>query len=83
MDKIGKFHFDFYFIKNTISDNIGEDNLQKYPYKTFQSSVRKNWLKKNGGIKIFRDNFRVRPYGENGQDWLKLGERQAQSAGGA
>ena len=83
LDKIGKFHFDFYFIKNTISDNIGEDNLQKYPYKTFQSSVRKNWLKKNGGIKIFRDNFRVRPYGENGQDWLKLGERQAQSPGGA
>jgi signal transduction histidine kinase len=32
---------------------------------------------------MFRDDFRIRPYGENGQDWLKLGERQSQSPGGA
>lgn len=40
-------------------------------------------MKKFGGVKIFRDEFRVRPYGENGQDWLNLGERQAQSPQGA
>lgn len=40
-------------------------------------------MKKFGGVKIFRDDFRVRPYGESGEDWLKLGQRQAQSPGGA
>ena len=34
-------------------------------------------------MRIFRDDFRVRPYGENGNDWLDLGRRQAQSPGGA
>lgn len=83
IDKIGKFDFTFYFIKNTISDDVSEGDKKKYPYKPFVSANRKAWLKKFGGIKVFRDEFRVRPYGENGEDWLKLGERQAQSPGGA
>jgi signal transduction histidine kinase len=74
LDKIGKFKFSFYFLKNT-----KESDAQKYPYRDFNSSHRKAWLKKFGGVKIFRDDFRVRPYGEYGEDWLKLGERQAQS----
>lgn len=57
--------------------------IKKYPYKTFSTANRKAWLKKFGGVKIFRDDFRIRPYGENGEDWLKLGERQSQSPGGA
>ena len=56
--------------------------LKKYPYKTVDYRERTDWLKKFGGVRIFRDNFRVRPYGENGDDWLRLGERQAQSPGG-
>ncbi len=32
----------------------------------------KNDLKVAGGISIFRDNFRVLPYGEPGVDWLRL-----------
>lgn len=83
IDKIGKFEFTFYFLKNTKSDERSEANTEKYPYKDFNSSSRRAWLKKFGGVKIFRDDFRVRPYGENGQDWLKLGERQAQSPQGA
>jgi len=83
LDKIGKFDFTFYFLKNTISDDKADGNTKKYPYRNFNSSNRKSWLKKFGGIKIFRDEFRIRPYGENGEDWLKLGERQAQSPGGA
>jgi signal transduction histidine kinase len=82
LEKIGKFDFTFYFLKNTISDDKADGNLKKYPYKNINSSNRKSWLKKFGGIKIFRDDFRIRPYGENGEDWLKLGERQAQSPGG-
>lgn len=83
LDKVGKFGFTFYFLKNTISDDKEDGDLKKYPYKKIDSANRKSWLKKFGGIKIFRDDFRIRPYGENGDDWLRLGERQAQSPGGA
>lgn len=81
--KLGKFSFTFYFLKNTISDDKQDGDIKKYPYKNFNSSNRRAWLKKFGGVKIFRDDFRIRPYGEKGEDWLKLGERQAQSPGGA
>lgn len=83
LDRVGQFDFTFYFLKNTISDDKSDGDLKKYPYKSINSANRKSWLKKFGGIKIFRDDFRIRPYGENGDDWLRLGERQAQSPGGA
>jgi signal transduction histidine kinase len=83
LERVGKFDFTFYFLKNTISDDKEDGYLKKYPYKSINSANRKSWLKKFGGIKIFRDDFRIRPYGENGDDWLRLGERQAQSPGGA
>lgn len=83
LERVGKFDFTFYFLKNTISDDKADGDLKKYPYKGINSANRKSWLKKFGGIKIFRDDFRIRPYGENGDDWLRLGERQAQSPGGA
>ncbi|HEY5463206.1 MAG TPA: ATP-binding protein [Hanamia sp.] len=83
LNKIGKFDFTFYYLKNSRSDDKSESNTQKYPYRNFNSASRRAWLKKFGGIKIFRDDFRVRPYGEYGQDWLGLGERQAQSPQGA
>ncbi|MEE9361647.1 MAG: sensor histidine kinase [Cellulophaga sp.] len=83
ISQIGKFGFTFYFLKNTVSDDKQDGDLRKYPYKNFNSSNRKAWLKKFGGVKIFRDDFRIRPYGEKGEDWLKLGERQGQSPGGA
>lgn len=83
LDRVGKFGFTFYYLKNTISDDKEDGDLKKYPYKKIDSGIRKSWLKKFGGIKIFRDDFRIRPYGENGDDWLRLGERQAQSPGGA
>lgn len=84
LEKVGNFDFTFYFLKNTISDNREEGDLKRYPYRNFVSANRKAWLSKFGGVKIFRDGFRVRPYGESGNDWLKLGERvttSPQSAG--
>lgn len=80
LSKIGAFDFTCYFLKNTIGDDLNEN---RYPYKPIVSAARKAWLKKFGGIKIFRDGFRVRPYGEYGQDWLHLGERYAQNPQGA
>lgn len=83
LKKVGKFEFTFYFIKNTLNDDKNDGSVKKYPYKNISSANRKSWLQKFGGVKIFRDDFRIRPYGENGQDWLSLGERQAKSPGGA
>ncbi|WP_291329370.1 sensor histidine kinase [Desulfovibrio sp. UCD-KL4C] len=76
--QIGDFSFSFYFLKRQIP---GQEK-KIYPYKRFDSTKRRNWLGKFGGVKIFRDGFKVRPYGEGGNDWLGLGERQAESPGG-
>ncbi len=56
-------------------------NEEKYYYKPFEQ--RKLLIKKYGGIKIYRDGFRVRPYGESGTpqfDWLLLSGRHYNSA---
>ena len=39
--------------------------------KTDESLLRKFFLNK-GGIRIYRNGFKVRPYGEQGDDWLTL-----------
>ena len=36
----------------------------------------RDYLKINGGIRVFRDNMRVMDYGEPGNDWLNLGGRR-------
>lgn len=74
-------------INNTIGDfsgvflfskiKIQEDDKDKYYYKNnIQMSLP--W----SGIRIYRDNFRVRPYGDpesSGYDWLLLSNRKAKS----
>ena len=81
--ELGSFQFDFYFVKSSISDNKSEGDASKYPYRLFSPSNRRNWLKRNVGVKIYRDKFRVRPYGENGDDWLHLGDRYSANPIGA
>lgn len=74
---IGGFRFTLYFLKR-ISD---KKDSEVYLHRSFDSANRKKWLDNNNGIRIFRDNFRVRPYGEIGKaawDWLGLGRRQAE-----
>lgn len=78
---IGVFEFSFYFLKRTY-DTI---NADRFFYRKFMSNDRKDWLSKFGGIKLFRDNFRVRPYGEVKDaafDWLSLGSRKSTSPAG-
>lgn len=82
IDKIGKFDFYFYFLKNKMP-NLEDRN--KYFYKEFKPTERAGWLNKFGGIRIFKDGFRVRPYGDPNTasyDWLRLGERRAKSPAG-
>ena len=82
LTNVGSFSFTFFFIKNTNTDDKERNGAKKYPYNQIDSTARRIWLTKFGGVRIFRDDFRVRPYGENGNDWLGLGRRQAQSPGG-
>ncbi|WP_445721509.1 ATP-binding protein [Flavobacterium sp.] len=74
---VGSFDLTFYYLK--YSNSFKED----YPYKPVIASERKSTLDRFGGVKIYRDSFRVRPYGDPNNDWLKLGARVAQSPAGA
>ncbi|AXA93464.1 ATP-binding protein [Massilia sp. YMA4] len=79
--KIGEFEFNFYFLKRTST----RKDTERFFYKEISDKKRKDWLKQFAGIKIYRDNFRVRPYGEIREaafDWLGLGLRQASNPAG-
>lgn len=46
----------------------------------------RNFLDQNAGVRIYRDNIRVRPYGDpeiEGGDWLGLAERKSREPAGA
>lgn len=76
--EIGIFAFSFYFLKQT----SGASDRERYYLKEIPSKERRDWLENNSGVKVFRDNFRVRPYGEKGSsswDWLELGDRVAKN----
>ncbi len=38
--------------------------------------VDRDTLKELGGLSVFRDSFRIFPYGEKGDDWLELNQRR-------
>lgn len=74
--KIGKFSINFYFLKSGRSE---------FSFiKDVKVNRRKKLLSSFSGIKIYRDNFKVRPYGEEGPmfDWLELGSRVQKSPAG-
>ena len=74
---VGGFDLTFYYLK--FSNSLKEG----YPFKSVIASERKSTLERFGGVKIYRDSFRVRPYGDPTNDWLRLGARVAQSPAGA
>ena len=81
LSQIGQFSFTFYFLKRgaTRSDE------KRFFYRRCAYNSRTEWLNKFGGIKLFRDGFRVRPYGERNDtsfDWLALGARKQKSPAG-
>ncbi len=76
---IGSFSGTFYFYKIS---QTGKDQKKFY---TKSITGRANLVKKFGGIKLYRDKFRVRPYGEYGDndfDWLELSARRNRSPAG-
>ncbi len=76
--KVGGFKFHYIFMKLS----AGTNDIQKLYYKNI-SNNRKLWMEENSGIKIYRDDFVIRPYGDNksndSYDWLGLDARKAQS----
>lgn len=71
--QIGQFKFEYIFMKLTMQ----KGSKETFFYKEIGKN-RSNWLEEHGGIKIYRDNFWVRPYGENDSDafdWLGLEAR--------
>lgn len=66
---VGPFSICFYYMKNMKST--------VEIIKDFPARKRKKLLEDFSGIKIYRDSFKVRPYGDQGQfyDWLNLSER--------
>ena len=80
-NQIGSFEFTFFYLKKTFTT----PDAQRFFYRYTPINTRKQWLEKFGGIKLFRDNFRVRPYGDPKDvafDWLGLGARKASSPAG-
>lgn len=76
---IGDFHGVLYFYK--IGPN--KKDQKRFYYKDITG--RANLAQKFGGIKLYRDQFRVRPYGEYGDndfDWLELSARRNRSPAG-
>ena len=68
---VGPFEFQYVFMKLA----GGEGNFYYKPV----NPKRKLWLEEHGGIKIYRDNFVVRPYGDSkskSHDWLGLDARK-------
>lgn len=74
IQSVGPFQAEMYFLRNTNSS--GYDIMKKVATRK-----RKELLDHFSGIKIYRDNFKVRPYGDEGAlyDWLGLGIRAQKS----
>ena len=76
---IGNYRGILYFNKITATSQ----DTAKFYYKDIKG--RRNLTKEFGGIKLYRDHFRVRPYGEYGDndfDWLELAARLRRSPAG-
>ncbi|MEK8130867.1 sensor histidine kinase [Paenibacillus filicis] len=74
-DVIGPFTFEFYFY------NRNKARLDKI--KGYEDFAEKKRIldQYNGGIMIYRDNFRVLPYAEPGNDWLELDSKGFRASG--
>ncbi len=74
IQSVGPFQAEMYFLRN--SNSAGYEIMKKVATRK-----RKKLLEHFSGIKIYRDNFKVRPYGDEGAlyDWLGLGGRAQKS----
>ncbi|MBZ7626070.1 sensor histidine kinase [Klebsiella michiganensis] len=75
----------FSLVKNGIGPITGKilgfdlDRVLYDRYLKDESGGLSEYLKAQGGLKVYRDNLRVYNYGEQGDDWLGLDHRRIQS----
>ena len=71
----GPVSFEFYYLAQD-TESLNKLNLKVRNFRDF--------MRLNQGIRLYRDHFRVRPYGEpSGKgDWLDIGLRKVSSPGG-
>jgi signal transduction histidine kinase len=73
LTSLGPFTFEFYWYNRRILNKVeGIGNL-----KAVKDLVN-NWT---GGLMVYRDGFRVNPYGGKGDDWLDLNTQAFKSSG--
>lgn len=73
IQKVGPFTAEMYFLRNANNDYA--------IMKKVAVRKRKRLLEQFSGIKLYRDDFKVRPYGDDGAmyDWLEMGARAQKS----
>ena len=61
-------------------DTPGEELWRKYYGNRFEPNI-KEWIEEAQGVKIYRDGFRVMPYGEPDNDWTDRASKQRSLSG--
>lgn len=70
--KIGTVNFDII---------IFEPDTQIINYMNLEKKSFRDYMKSNGGIRIYRDNVRIYNYGEPDDDWLGINEKRIHRVG--
>ena len=62
---------------------IYEKDASVFSYMNMEKKSLNDYLRENGGIRVYRDDVRVYNYGEKGNDWLGLDRLRINRAGGS
>lgn len=75
---IGKIEFDIRVYDRDAQDieNLINRGLKKFDGSYYSHNEARNILNTLNGISVYRNDFRIRPYGEPGYDWLLLDKRR-------
>ncbi len=71
--KIGNMEFDLIIFEK---DNI------IFNFVNTEKTIINDYLKENGGIRVYRDNVRIYDYGERDNDWLGIDLKRVHRVGG-
>ena len=82
-DIIGELSLEDYKIGDVVIDvAIFERDISVLGLMNMERAIFNNYLKENGGIRVYRDDVRVYNYGEKDNDWLGLDFKRVKRAGG-
>lgn len=62
---------------------IYEKDASVFSYMNMEKQSLNDYLRENGGIRVYRDDVRVYNYGEKGTDWLGFDRLRINRAGGS